>query len=195
METLNTGTAFFFAVISLAISVVTIIDNSKSSKRELFTTKMDFYSKVLDWYKETIGLMKQIECKSDMKESCKSELALLSALVEYGRFFFPNIIDEGEFGNDKPEAYKGFRAITLDFIVAYYNLFNLDLRSEYPSDAPNIIQRYFTSEVFKSIKPQNYIKQAEKAINTKMNNQEQLRYHVGKKDQNFIIDLVFNQKT
>jgi hypothetical protein len=121
LNPLNIETAFVFAVVSLVISIITVFENFKSSRRDTFTKKMDYYGKILDWYKETIILMKHIEYKSDMHESCKMELESLSALVEYGRFFFPNII-VNDHGNEKPEAYRGYRNITLDFIVAYYNL-------------------------------------------------------------------------
>ncbi|HCG62422.1 MAG TPA: hypothetical protein DEZ27_01090 [Sphaerochaeta sp.] len=193
MESLNIGSAFIFASISLIISLVTIFVNVKSSKRETFTAKMGYYGKILDWYKETIFLMKRIEHKSDIHESYEWDLASLSAQVEYGRFFFPNI-QEDEYGEDKPEAYRGFRNITLDFIVAYYNLFKLNLRGEFPIDAPTIIQRYFTSEVFKLINPKSYVKQAEKCVDSKLTNEDQLRHQIGKNDQNLIIDLVFNYR-
>lgn len=191
MGLLNIESAFVFAFISLIISIITIYGNVKSNRRETFTTKMDYYGKILDWYKETILLMKQIEYKTDVKEECKWELASLSALVEYGRFFFPNIPIK-DYGLEKPEAYRGYRNITLDFIVAYYNLFSLDLRSEYPINASQVIQRYFTSEVFKTINPNDYVEQAERCIDSNLSPKEQLRYHVGENDKNFIVDLVFN---
>lgn len=81
----------------------------------------------------------------------------LSALIEEGRFYFPNIRPD-EFGVEKPLAYRGYRNIALDFLVASYNLHHKPISQSTRAQA-KALQRQFTSVVFDIIRPPDRLKQ------------------------------------
>jgi hypothetical protein len=57
-------------------------------------------------------------------------LVRLSSLIDRGRWFFPNELQEG-IGLDKPEAYQGYRHSVLDSLVrAYRQVGKLDWRQQ-----------------------------------------------------------------
>ena len=78
-------------------------------------------------------------------------LADLSALIENGRFYFPNVDKKDGFGGDKPSAYQGYRHINLEFLMHFY---------EFVRDEEHVkidllwrLERNFTSVIFDVVEP------------------------------------------
>ncbi len=93
-------------------------------------------------------------------------LAKLSAKIEVGRFYFPNVDRADGFGLHKPRAYQGYRNLVLDFLVFSYQLFERDDAVEHLGLAEKL-QRYFTTYVFELLDPKNFLKETEKLTNRK----------------------------
>ncbi|MCL2401427.1 MAG: hypothetical protein FWC90_02150, partial [Oscillospiraceae bacterium] len=95
-------------------------------------------------------------------------LAKLSALIEQGRFYFPNV-DKGDgFGNDKPSAYAGYRDIALEFLVYSYGTVQRKNAHKYIRHLEQL-QRLFTSRIFNILKPQKHNRQINKHTKISMN--------------------------
>jgi hypothetical protein len=80
-------------------------------------------------------------------------LSKLSSLIERGRFFFPNIDRGDEFGVKKLPAYKGYRNLALDFLVASFNIYSDPNTRKSDLGKADEINRQFTSIIFKVIRP------------------------------------------
>jgi hypothetical protein len=82
--------------------------------------------------------------------------AHLSALIDRGRLFFPNLQD-GKKGLDKDVAFQGYRQPALDALVDAYDLLGQTGDRPGPdrdaADAFLAQRRRFVSEVFKAIDP------------------------------------------
>ena len=160
---MNFDTENIIAILGLAVTVViavvtavyTLVTNTK--KYELTE---NYRCELLTWYQDVVDTMILIihYCEAGVfnAENFKKErielLSKLSSLIEKGRFYFPNIIKDDGFGDKKPEAYRGYRHINLEFLLHFYQV---------ASNENNIIsvpllwnlERYFTSFIFEMIKP------------------------------------------
>jgi len=85
------------------------------------------------------------------EDTKRSLLVRLSSQIEQGRFYFPNI-KPNEHGQDKPPAYRGYRNVALDFLVASYNLHHKTVTHQTQFQASQL-QRLFTSVVFEIVRP------------------------------------------
>ena len=79
-------------------------------------------------------------------------LSRLSSLTEIGRFYFPNVIKDDNFGAEKPAAYQGYRHINLEFLLNFYFIASKELNSKTIGLLWNL-ERQFTSFMFDMIKP------------------------------------------
>lgn len=142
------------AALSLILSSGLAVFYLRDRQAAKFGLTNAYSSALLEWHEKVIEQLICARCLNrprDSEEHLK-DLAHLSALIEQGRFMFPNI-DKGDgFGIDKPPAYQGYRNLALDFLVASYNL----LRAP-PSDEGKLklelLQRHFTSVVFEIVRP------------------------------------------
>lgn len=87
----------------------------------------------------------------------KKDMALLSALIEQGRFLFPNIDKGDSYGASKPPAYQGYRNLALEFLVAAYNLLHQQ-NSKNSRKQLILIQKHFTSIIFEVVNPKDRLK-------------------------------------
>jgi hypothetical protein len=115
---------------------------------------MEYVKSLLAWHEQVVVvLIKTRHLGRDRQcEEHKEDLACLSALIEQGRFFFPNIEKADGFGAEKPPPYRGYRNLALDFLVASYNLLH-DKASTKSNDQLELLQRHFTSVVFELVRP------------------------------------------
>lgn len=147
-------------VVAIAAFLYSFFFNTK--KYELSS---QYRTEILDWYAETIEILLRLktEAKTDFKdEVLKCELlAKLSAKIEIGRFYFPNIIMGDGYGNQKPSAYKGYRSLTLDFLVFSYKIFNKKDSKKYLKHAEEL-QRAFSSHLFELLDPRLFLKETKK---------------------------------
>lgn len=142
-------------IISTIAAIYAIITNTK--KYELTE---NYRCELLSWYKSVVETMILIihYCESGefyiesfLNEKTKL-LSKLSSLTEMGRFYFPNVIKDDSFGNEKPVAYQGYRHINLEFLLNFYFLASKELTSK-TLDLMWKLERQFTSSMFDMIKP------------------------------------------
>ena len=138
------------SIISLIIAVVALVYSMVSNTKKYELT-YQYYNDVLNWHNSSVETIKNLSlCTGD--EERHIYLAKLSALIENGRFYFPNVNKHDGFGLNKPIAYQGYRNIILDFLVFEYQLFEKNNWNEYLEHI-NVLQRLFTAEVYKYLEP------------------------------------------
>lgn len=151
------------SVISIAVTLLiacvggiyAITTNTK--KYELTES---YRKELLRWYATVvdlmIGIIHYIQSDEFFSYQFSSQrtrmLSQLSALTEVGRFYFPNVIKNDDFGSEKPSAYQGYRHIALEFLLYFYEV------SKESTDAHSIsllrkLERHFTSAIFDIIDP------------------------------------------
>lgn len=143
--------ALIISIIAMVISYIT-----STKKYELTLTQRN---ELITWYQETIELLILMrEYLSSAVEFDKiTHLARLSALIEQGRFYFPNVVKKDDYGSKKPSAYQGYREVTLEYLVFSYDIIKKDDAANY-IDHLNHLQRLFTSRVFDVLSPRKYNK-------------------------------------
>lgn len=154
----NTATTLI-SFVSLAISAVTLYFYSSDRNKLKYAISSEYKKQLLQWHSETVEVL--IELKSCSPYDKKAHLAKLSAQIEKGRFYFPNIDKDDGFGAEKPVAYQGYRNLTLDFLVYSYNLFKKEDCATYAKHA-EILQREFTSNVFEVVRPKENLEEIKK---------------------------------
>ncbi len=112
----------WIAIISLSISVIALIYTFVSNTKKYELT-YQYYNDILVWHNQVIEVLTSLKLNGSNNELKKQMLAKLSALIENGRFYFPNIDKQDGFGKQKPIAYQGYRNVILDFLVYEYQLF------------------------------------------------------------------------
>lgn len=140
-------------VVALCALMYSIFSNTK--KYEL---TYQYYNDILQWHNKVVEILILLRLSSYSKEQKLNYLSKLSALIEYGRFYFPNIDKQDNFGKTKPTAYQGYRNVILDFLVYEYQLFENDDYKSYLKHAENL-QRLYTSYVFQYLEPKKQKKQ------------------------------------
>lgn len=141
-------------IISLVSLIVALIAFGYSvfSNTKKYELTYQHYNDVLAWYNQVIEVLIYLKLSAKDGNVSTQDLAKLSALIESGRFYFPNV-DRGDgFGKDKPIAYQGYRNVILDFLVFEYQLFARKDCDKYVDHA-EALQRLFTSHVFIYLNP------------------------------------------
>ena len=157
-------------IISTIGGIYAIVTNTKK-----FELKENYCKELLDWYTSTnrilirfIHSIKVGEFYSDnfMNEKV-SLISELSLAIEIGRFYFPNIIKNDKFGEEKPLAYQGYRHIVLDFLKYFYDEVS---NNESDINIHKLIkaEKMFTSFVFEAVNPRKRIKDYSKYSDMKI---------------------------
>ena len=167
METISFNPTFTTeAIIAIGSIIVTILIaiiggiykiTTNTKKYELTE---NYRRELLQWYASVISLMIKIIRYSesgvffsaDFTSQKEEMLSQLSALVEVGRFYFPNVIKNDGFGDEKPSAYKGYRHLNLEFLLYFYNIASNCVDGRYVSLLWKL-ERNFTSVIFDMIDP------------------------------------------
>jgi hypothetical protein len=160
MDITSNGMTNAVAILSLLVSVILAMFYFRDRRHAKYSIANDYISEVLAWYAEAIAVLVRLKESIALPTSAERapDLARLSALIERGRFFFPNIDSEGDVGKEKPTAYRGFRNLVLDFLVASYQLHKMDTRNEHVNQAEQLV-RHFTSSVFEIVRPKERLDQ------------------------------------
>jgi hypothetical protein len=140
-------------------------DSQASIKK--YEVKRDYHNTIINWFSETTKIL--LELRSLLAESVKSPdnlkqytelksslLSSLSAQIEIGRLYFPNIDKGDRFGEEKPKAFQGYRNLTLDFLVFSYNIFSKEDSINYITHLSRL-QREFTSIICEILDPKEFI--------------------------------------
>lgn len=158
-------TSDYIAIVSIAITtIISIVGGvyAVANNTKKFELSESYKKEILDWYSNTINIMMSIISKvKNKKTGYDDELSKLSAQIEIGRFYFPNINKKDGFGVEKPSAYQGYRNIVLDFLVYFYdtakrNDANIHIKVLWE------FLRLYTSSVFDVISPKDRIKKIKK---------------------------------
>lgn len=146
------------AGISLIAIVLSIVTNTK--KYELAGQQK---SELLDWFYKTTNVLiaMRLNLLADPDYKRVDDLTELSTLIEYGRFYFPNIDMDGGYGKEKPSAYRGQRDMTLEFLVYSYDIVSKSDAYKY-LDHLERLQRLYTSRIFDVLSPKKFNKKIRK---------------------------------
>lgn len=173
-------------VISTIAAIYAIITNTK--KYELTE---NYRCELLSWYKSVVETMIKIihYCESGdfyteefLNEKTKL-LSRLSSLTEIGRFYFPNVIKDDNFGSEKPTAYQGYRHINLEFLLNFYFIASKELNSKTIGLLWNL-ERQFTSFMFDMIKPRNRNKEYSKYLSIVIPKGQSIEDYIAENPQN-----------
>ncbi len=115
-------------IISAIIAVISALVSAYFSHRSILSSerarRQQYFSELRQWADEVTGVLSRAShlCKyTSVSELKTGDVVLLmtelSSLIDRGRWFFPNIIPN-KYGQDKPEASKGIRQVTLTRLVA-----------------------------------------------------------------------------
>lgn len=157
-------TSDYIATGSLIIAISAFIYSYLTNTKKYELTSQ-YRSEILNWYSTTIELLIKLRHEAEanfVDRDLKRELlSRLSAQIEIGRFYFPNIDKGDDFGCDKPFAYKGYRNLLLDFLVYSFRLYDNPNPMLYIKHA-DFLQRHFTSHLFETIDPSAFLKETKK---------------------------------
>lgn len=172
--------AAFLALIALIVSVRTsraqqrlTQDLAKEQGRLMFEqVRMQRDSDVLRWTQDCVHVLAHCEAffesvtpatqTAESRDQLRVLRHRLSALIDYGRMFFPNHEPDKK-GADNPAAYQGFRQRILSRLVSAHNVVSKFDRMK--SDEQrlerlsrlNALRRMFVSEAQLAIDPRRFI--------------------------------------
>ena len=146
-------------LISLISIVIAISSVFFSIGLQRFELKSIYRSELLNWYKETIEIIFELNYSANQidNERNKNLLSRLSTNIELGRFFFPNVIDEKNKKEEETKqiAFRGKRHLTLDCLIGIFEIYYND-KSESYKDEIRLLHKQFTSEIFYVLDPKKY---------------------------------------
>lgn len=159
MNIFGIGLSDVIAALSLAIACITALVGglytviSSTKKYEL---SEDYKKELISWYSQVSFVIEEIlaSCEEQKK---KEALGKLSALIDIGRMYFPNVIRNDGFGDSKPSAHQGYRHIALDYLVWIYEISKIDTVNDGRNKIINI-KKYFNSVVFDIVAPRSRLK-------------------------------------
>jgi hypothetical protein len=160
------------AGISLLFSLTVSFFYFRDRRQAKFLLMNEYSKQIMEWYSETIEVLLLLGHRTRKNTQRTELLAKLSALIERGRFFFPNIDKQDGFGAKKPTAYQGYRNLALDFLVASYNLYGKKNHANFAAEADQL-RRYFTSIIFEVVRPKENLDRI-KAITDRFYVKEQI---------------------
>lgn len=138
-------------IIAIIGGIYGIITNTKR-----FELSERYKNELLSWYGKVVFIISKLQGECSGKER-NDTLQELSALIEVGRFFFPNINKKDKFGKEKPLAYQGYRHVALDFLILIYQMGD-DKNISKCREKIEYMERNFTSIVFEIISTNKRIK-------------------------------------
>jgi hypothetical protein len=157
------------AVVSAAISVlalaINLIVTSRQTKVSVEGLKFNNDSQVMNWANRTVAAMAEAQhlCASPnvsalyVNERGLALATALSAMIDEGRWFFPNVGRRTADG-EKPGAYRGIRQPILDQVHAAYEAViemsrNEDAVRAQLAERIQTARRHFVSEVQHAVDP------------------------------------------
>lgn len=160
----STAIGNYIALFSLIVAVISLTYtwHVNQAQNELMA---QYKCSIIDWYGRTLAVIKNIEAglRSGDEYVKESDLSQLSALIDYGRLFFPNIVSTNEKVGDDLSAFVGKRQDVLDYLVAIYDtgskyeIPTFSGREEFGEDLAGYVgdqERCFVTEVYKLLEVQ-----------------------------------------
>lgn len=166
------GVEQWMAVASAVIAFASFLFNwrlvSRQERREAANLKLAHDSDIIRWSDEVIAVLadaNEMLCEkgesypdAEFRIHRSATRARVSALIDRGRLFFPNLKSKVGHGADKEAGYQGHRQPVLDALVGAYDL--LDKAASQPGPdlesaaALRVMRRQFVAEVFKAVDPE-----------------------------------------
>lgn len=161
--------------LSLMVSVSTAYYFLRDRRHARYQMETVYIENLLAWHKEVIFCLMRLEKMPADRSDASQDLCMLSALIEQGRFFFPNVPSNKNYGAGKPLAYRGYRNLVLEMLVAIFQ--------QYRSGSADIEinERYrksFTSAVFSIVDPVSRISELSQITAKKLNAGQSIRDYV-----------------
>ena len=163
------------AVVGTVVGVIGLIVGVVMSRRaeriatnqhqvEAAAFARDWYADLRSWAAEAIDVLSEAIYLSEVQATPPPKVDLLrcrhrlSALIDRGRFFLPNQ-RTGEYGQDKPPAFRGLRHTGLDPLVAAERVLGGTLGT-FPSAAKALVamKREFVSCIYRILAPEDHNK-------------------------------------
>jgi hypothetical protein len=164
----NLVAAVASAVAAIAAVVVAVILGLRTEAVSVALRRHSAFNAVAEWRRGlTIWAAEAVDVLSEASYRCGEEAPAeraeqllvcrfrISALIDRGRFFLPNI-KQDEHGTDKPAAYRGFRHAALDPLVAADRVLSTGQIGSFANQcyALNAMRREFVSALQLIIGPQ-----------------------------------------
>lgn len=152
------GISALVAAVSLAVSIVLGLVYLRDRRHAKYAIETEYCDQLLSWHGQVVESLLSLRAFSAQNTAPEMRLHLikLSSLIEQGRFYFPNIKSD-QHGLSKPPAYRGYRNIALDFLVASHKLYSKP-RTDSTDRHGEFLQRMFTSVVFDVVRPTERLK-------------------------------------
>ena len=177
---------------SMLMSIIAFI-YTYSTNTKKYELASSYRTEVIKWYSDTILILKRSLHAVHEKDTAAIQRlnADLSAQIEIGRMYFPNIKDDN--GKKKPLAYKGSRHVILDCLVFCHTIMN---SNDSFSNKSHLIHlhRIFTSKVFEQLDPHNFIKLTKRFTGTQIGQQIGFENYDNDETLIEIIAFIQNQK-
>ena len=173
---MDISTSVLIAAISALVAALSAMISVWNFKREQLNQKIstakwkkEYFADLLKWSDEAMLQLSESMhlCELDPKRMEQNKFfelrhalrVKLSAHIDRGRWFFPNYSVK-EYGQHKPEAFRGYRPAVLDALVAAYRaLTALDYSdAKRHSDhrmAIELAKRHFTTEIQRVLDPRS----------------------------------------
>lgn len=156
------------AVIALTSFLFSWRMSHRQEKRAAISLKLAHDNDIIRWSDEAIVVLAEAHellCEKGVaypdsefrlqRSGCRAKL---SAIIDRGRLFFPNVHIGDSHGLDKEAAYQGHRRPALDALVSAYQLLGNAGMQAGPDTASAeklmAIRRSFVAEVFKAVEPE-----------------------------------------
>jgi hypothetical protein len=159
------------AALALVLSVVSLIYSRKTKRYELSET---LRKELMAWYSDCIttlvtlrGIITLIPVDtpvdSELLHMLHKHNTVLYTLAEKGRFYFPNYKRRKKLGTQNMEAYRGHRPLIIDLLVETHKISTFEIEKiqknqDHVSCCLKGLQKGFTTEMFKLINPDSFIK-------------------------------------
>lgn len=146
--------SIYISMFSTLLAMMSFLYTLISNKDKFILTSNE-RKNLLEWYERVNFILVKMKQASYRKERIdKDTLTELSALIDLGRFYFPNNTDN--IGKNKPEAYRGHRSNVIDLLVYAYEIGHAEQIDRFQEHL-RVLQQRFTSEIFKVLKPRKYM--------------------------------------
>ncbi len=156
------------AVIALVSAIFSWRMMRRQDKRAAASLKLAHDNDIIRWSDEAIIVLAEAHemlCEkgvgypdNEFRQKRSACRARISAIIDRGRLFFPNVDLGDNHGGDKEAAYKGHRQPALEALVSAYRLLGEAGAQAGPDNAASeglmAIRRGFVAEVFKAVEPE-----------------------------------------
>lgn len=140
-------------------------------RHSAFSTAAEWRRELTGWAAEAVDVLSEASyCCEDEAEKAATERLFIcrfrvSALIDRGRFFLPNIRRE-DHGTDKPAAYRGYRHSALDPLVAAERVLSTGQTGSFTDSRYALIamKREFVSAIQQILDPEHFNREVAKMI-------------------------------